>query len=515
MWRGFSERSKPRALGPVALVGRGAVLRSGWSRPEVPPTQARLTRARSIRPLDRVDRRTDARTRETKAPPRNVGLAGGARHLRAAAADRPRRPNRPDPLRPGRRGPAAHLPVRRHAPRGRLPRWAVAVAVDPGANAGADRTRYLVEDAARETPFWYLRSTEISAAPPAAGRRRRSVDMTGAARGPSVGRARGGVGLRLACGRAGWRLEVARDSEDGAPQRPGSPRRADRWRDQAGLRRRRRPRRRHAAALADLMASRPGRGRRVALPTTRTARRPAPSNCCAAVAHRAAVARRIAESRADGGLAGDRRRPQRGGRPPPRRARAASGGACAGGRGVAAAGSGPAPAARRARRRADGEPRAERPLAVGRWWFSVPSETVGLARGAVVSRDDSRRCHPQIRSRSGARRAAVPPRRRPRRAAAAGCVALASGRCHRRAPRGVAAAARDRGRGRRRDRGAGAAAARACSRSCASATRASAVSSVEGCRTRLSGSQPTRTPSSAKDQARAARLSTSARWSAG
>ena len=34
------------------------------------------------------------------------------------------------------------------------------MAVDPGANAGADRTRYLVEDAARETPFW-VAETEI------------------------------------------------------------------------------------------------------------------------------------------------------------------------------------------------------------------------------------------------------------------------------------------------------------------------------------------------------------------
>ena len=120
---------------------------------------------------------------------------------------------------------------------------AVAVAVDPGANAGADRTRYLVEDAARETPFW-VAETEIERTYPLLPGDAVIGYMT-VQPGTRASARRAAVRAAPPCGHAGWRLGASCGSErDGGARAPGYPRAgADRAaRCGRDPRRRRRPR---------------------------------------------------------------------------------------------------------------------------------------------------------------------------------------------------------------------------------------------------------------------------------
>ncbi len=181
---------------------------------------------------------------------------------------------------------------------------AVAVAVDPGASAGADRTRYLVEDTAREAPFW-VAETEIERTYPLLPGAAVIGYMTVQPGTRASARRAAVSGLRLACGRSGWRLEgVVCDSErDGVLERPGLARALERIarREAAGLlvadidRAAGTP-----AALADLMGAVRAAGGGFAIVEDEDRAGAVSSNRRAAAAGRATVARRIAELRAEG-----------------------------------------------------------------------------------------------------------------------------------------------------------------------------------------------------------------------
>ena len=181
---------------------------------------------------------------------------------------------------------------------------AVAVAVDPGANAGADRTRYLVEDAAREAPFW-VAETEIERTYPLLPGDAVIGYMTVQPGTRASARRAAVSGLRLACARAGWRLEsVVCDSErHGVLERPGLARALERIarREATGLlvvdvdRAAGTP-----AALADLMGAVRAAGGGFAIVEDEDRAAAVSSNRRAAAAQRATVARRIAELRTEG-----------------------------------------------------------------------------------------------------------------------------------------------------------------------------------------------------------------------
>jgi hypothetical protein len=181
---------------------------------------------------------------------------------------------------------------------------AVAVAVDPGANAGADRTRYLVEDAARDAAFW-VAETEIERTYPLLPGDAVIGYMTVQPGTRASARRAAVSALRLACGHAGWRLDgVVCDSErDGVLERPGLARALERIarREAAGLlvvdvdRAAGTP-----AALADLMGAVRAAGGGFTIVEDEDRAAAVSSNRRAAVAQRAAVARRIAELRAEG-----------------------------------------------------------------------------------------------------------------------------------------------------------------------------------------------------------------------
>jgi len=231
--------------------------------------------------------------------PRRVDISGLRRRIARRA-------------RPGGDAPAPGAEVRLRTPlfvsgadgdgayRGR----AVAVAVDPGAEAGSDRTRYLVEDAGRAAPFW-VAETEIERTYPLLPGDAVIGYMTVQPGTRASARRAAVSGLRLACARAGWRLEsVVCDSErHGVLERPGLARALERIarRDAAGLlvvdvdRAAGTP-----AALADLMGAVRAAGGGFAIVEDEDRAAAVSSNRRAAVAQRAAVARRIAELRTEG-----------------------------------------------------------------------------------------------------------------------------------------------------------------------------------------------------------------------
>src|ERR1700750_613590 len=106
---------------------------------------------------------------------------------------------------------------------------AVAVTVDPGAGDGADRTRYLVEDAGRERPFW-VAETDIERTYPGLPGHAVIGYMTVRPGTRASARRAAVSSLRIACERAGWRLEgVVCDGErDAVLDRPGLARALER-----------------------------------------------------------------------------------------------------------------------------------------------------------------------------------------------------------------------------------------------------------------------------------------------
>jgi Resolvase, N terminal domain len=181
---------------------------------------------------------------------------------------------------------------------------AVAVAVDAGADLGADRTRYLVEGTGRGEPFWVHEADIERSYPLLPGDAVIGYVTVGPLERRSATRA-AVAGLRATCRRAEWRLVgvICDNDSDPVAERPGLTRALERIaaREAAGLVVADLARAAGTdAALVSLLAAVRGAGGGFGVVEPDLPAPPADGARRAALSERAAAARRIAELRTEG-----------------------------------------------------------------------------------------------------------------------------------------------------------------------------------------------------------------------